>query len=247
MSLYGSTAGMAVKLLINQHEDDCELRPFQCQYCKVYESTYSNVNNDHRSVCTKFPISCPKKCLKFIERECLIQHLENECQLNIADCEFSYAGCKAKVPQKDMSAHLSGELYLHLSMVSAMNKRLLQENSTLSKRLGELKAMMIVNGSVSDRWNKELTERLVTVEKDSKALVAHLKSENILDLPPIRFVFNSEMHMYEEDYVLQACDFYSHIGGYRMQLQLQRRPGRECVWLRICMVQGGHLMELWSS
>ena len=241
--MHGCDAVM-IRRDIAEHEEACELRPFQCQHCKSYTSTYRNVVNEHSSTCIKYPVPCPNKCSMFIAREHLPHHLDNECELCIVECEFRYAGCTVRCPKKDLSSHLKSDLCAHLSMVSSMNKRLLQENSELSKRLTYLESMAVVGVRI-EQQGEELAEQLKTVQKESKALVAHLRgTKALIGLPPIEISvdYYTIIRMMDERYDrtdgLEVCNFYSHIGGYRMQLQLQNQLFKACVLLRIYMVQG---------
>ena len=102
--------------------NDCPNRPFTCQYCS-HVSTYIEVTNEHLSVCKMYPIDCPNKrlgCQWIGQRGDLDQHLKGEggCQYAEVACEFSYAGCRDKLPRRHMQAHLTENVKRHLSMVS---------------------------------------------------------------------------------------------------------------------------------
>ena len=48
------------QLCIHQNEL-CSKRPFSCEYCHSYKSTFQDVTCNHWSVCSCFPIQCPNK------------------------------------------------------------------------------------------------------------------------------------------------------------------------------------------
>ncbi len=105
---------------IQDHQSNhCSNRPFSCEHCHEYESTYNKVINDHRPVCEFFPILCPKKCGSTIQRRNQDTHVTNECPMRLIKCELHFIGCAVIVPQKDMLKHLQDNLSTHLSLLAA--------------------------------------------------------------------------------------------------------------------------------
>ena len=39
----------------------CDKRPFSCEHCNEYESTYDDVINNHWPVCGCHPVHCPNE------------------------------------------------------------------------------------------------------------------------------------------------------------------------------------------
>ena len=40
----------------------CPERPYSCEYCREYESTFADVTQDHYLDCEMYPVPCPNKC-----------------------------------------------------------------------------------------------------------------------------------------------------------------------------------------
>ena len=55
--------------------DLCEERPFCCEYCDDYSSTYSDITSSHWSQCPCHPVECTNKCGKSIKRKDLQEHI----------------------------------------------------------------------------------------------------------------------------------------------------------------------------
>ena len=81
----------------------------------------------HIPVCPAVIIECPSKCGAKLERRYVENHSVNDCPLYKIDYTFLYAGCKVKLPRKDMQARIADSLAIHMS---------LQQDTTL-RELGE--------------------------------------------------------------------------------------------------------------
>jgi TNF receptor-associated factor 4 len=90
------------------HQDSiCESRPFVCEHCNEYESTYLNVVHKHWPVCGYQLIDCTYSCGLKIPRRFLEKHLDQECPLAKIDYEFKHAGCEVRLSRKDMHTNTS--------------------------------------------------------------------------------------------------------------------------------------------
>ena len=125
------------RFLGNHQADECPKRPFSCDYCREYESIFEDVAYKHYPVCKCYPLPCPNNCTPYaIERQNLQDHLDKDCPLQVVNCDFQYAGCEAKVPRKDMPAHLA-ENYSHITLLAVLNQRLAQKNDHMAAKLLE--------------------------------------------------------------------------------------------------------------
>ena len=112
---------------LDQHDNVCPKRPWQCQYCD-FTATYDVGANEHLPRCPKFPEPCPNRCeAGTVERCDLERHLATECPLQLVACEFSRAGCTEKVPRKDLVRHMEGNMQKHLLNMSLLNLSLTRE------------------------------------------------------------------------------------------------------------------------
>ena len=98
--------------------ENCPKRPFSCEHCHNYESTYDDVIHNHWPVCGSFPVHCPNKCGLELPRQNIDSHIDNECPLTTINCTFFQVGCKVKHPRKDMPEHLRENHLTHMSLLA---------------------------------------------------------------------------------------------------------------------------------
>ncbi len=109
---------------IQTHQnDDCPKRPFGCEHCHDYKSTYDNVTNNHWPVCGSFPVLCPNQCGSTIQRQNLDSHVADECPLTTINCDFHHVGCAVKLPRQDMPEHLRENLLTHISLLATSHAK----------------------------------------------------------------------------------------------------------------------------
>ena len=124
---------------ITSHEtEQCKKRPYSCDYCQDYQSTFEDVTETHYPQCTKYPVACPNECRedKFEQQE-LESHLRDQCPLTLVDCPFHYAGCQTQLPRKDMPEHMR-ETVTHLTLLASATQNLVKENQELRQTTAEL-------------------------------------------------------------------------------------------------------------
>ena len=122
------------------HEtQQCKKRPYSCDYCRDYQSTFKDVTEVHYPQCGKYPVACPNDCdvYKF-ERQKLESHLKEQCPLVLVDCPLHFVGCETKLPRKDMTEHTK-ENIMHLALLATATKQLSTENQRLVKENEELR------------------------------------------------------------------------------------------------------------
>ena len=114
---------------MEQHQTSlCPKRPFICFMCEEYESTYEDVVNSHAPVCKCLPVECPNSCgADNLQHQHLEEHVSSQCPLTYVECEFSDAGCDAKVYRKDLASHLTDNLVTHMSLLAMENRKLKQQ------------------------------------------------------------------------------------------------------------------------
>ncbi|KAL5493542.1 hypothetical protein EMCRGX_G014740 [Ephydatia muelleri] len=219
---YADCRTIARRADILSHQASCGLRPFRCEWCQQYDSRYDDVVK-HWPLCPKFLVECAE-CKKMVERQNLSHHVDDECPLALVNCEFSNVGCTTRLLRKDCQAHLNAEMVVHVTM---MNRKLLNENGILAGRVLELETKMAdeiekFEAQVHDLEDKvaDMKRELYAVSKKEKVLVSYVfkTSDNQPRIVPIRLEikFNSKM----QPGAIKTCIFYSHFGGYKMELQL---------------------------
>ena len=123
---------------ITSHEtEQCKKRPYSCDYCQDYQSTFEDVTEIHYPQCSKYPVACPNECRedKFEGQE-LESHMRDLCPLTLLDCPFHYAGCQTQLPRKDMPEHMR-ETVTHLTLLASVTQNLVKENQRLRQTTSE--------------------------------------------------------------------------------------------------------------
>ena len=69
--------------LLEHQSELCPLRPFTCQYCKVFHSHYKDVVNNHVPRCGSYPVSCPNECGATVLLRDVERHICDDCPLTI--------------------------------------------------------------------------------------------------------------------------------------------------------------------
>ena len=188
---------------IEHHQgSQCTERPFTCSMCEEYKSTYDGVITNHTPVCKCRPVECPNSCgVNNLQHQHLEEHVSTQCPLSYVDCEFSDAGCDAKVHRKDLSCHIEENMVTHMSLLARENRKLKLQQEEKNKQLEEK--------------NKQLEEKNRQLEEKNKQLeekIEELKFQ-LTRVPPVYLkCLDAKNHWSSEP-------FYSHVGGYKLQLE----------------------------
>ena len=169
----------------------CKKRPYSCEYCRKYNSTFEDVTKIHYSQCSKYLVACPNACqVVRLERQELESHLQDHCPLAKVDCPFNYADCQTRLLRKDMPKHME-ESVTHLTMLASFTQKLASVTQKLEKE------------------NQELQQSLA--EKEQKL---HAIEEMFGISIPIEF----HVKWPSDDCVLPG--FYTHPHGYQMCVEV---------------------------
>ena len=83
---------------------ECPMRPFSCQFCKQYDSTYRDIHQNHWPHCDQYPIMCEHKCGEMIPQKDYANHIKIQCLLGNEECK--YPKCNQMLARKDMLRHI---------------------------------------------------------------------------------------------------------------------------------------------
>ena len=147
----------------------CPQRPYTCEYCAEYKSTFEDVAHSHWPECKCFLLPCPNECKPSgsgIQRQCLDQHVKEQCPLTVVQCELHHAGCEVTLPRKDMADHMKEASISHISLLAV-------ENCRLSKRLLEKEEKICL----LTQLNTELEEKITEQSQDLRDKVTSLSQE----------------------------------------------------------------------
>ena len=203
------------RYITSHQNEECSKRPFSCQYCQEYNSTFEDVTDAHYSKCTWYPVTCPNGCQGItLKRRELQQHFKEECPFTKVNCQLHYAGCETRLPRKNMPEHMKDTI-THLTLLAAVTESLLKENHELKQH------------------NQELEDKLKVTEEDVRELRLTLEGF------PIDFHVNYATT--KEQYL---PFFKTHSHGYRMCIKVDlngRGSGKGThVSLATCLMRGPH-------
>ena len=152
---------------ITVHQNlQCRKRPYACEHCEDYQSTFEDVTEIHHPECYKYPVACPNSCqVDLFERQDLEDHLD-EYPLTVIDCPFIYAGCEVELPRREMPEHMSCTVE-HLLLLGSVTRTLMEENQELRERAREYDD----HESVTERFRQTNTAR----EEELQESIAELE------------------------------------------------------------------------
>ena len=193
--------GWCQRRYIATHQDqECLERPYSCEHCNEYDSTFKDVTDIHYAECPKYPVTCPNECRHNpFEQQEIEYHLEDDCTLAKVSCPLHYAGCEVELPRKDMPEHMK-DTVTHLALLANVTLSLMKENQELKEK---------------QRATEE--KQRVTEEKQKKEVAVLKEETQQLRLTmggfPIDFKASKEE-------VVCLPSFYTHSHGYRMCLEV---------------------------
>ena len=191
---------------IATHQDqECLERPYSCEHCNEYDSTFKEVTDIHYFECPKYPVTCPNECRHdLFERQEIEDHLEDDCTLAKVSCPLHYAGCEVELPRKDMPEHMK-DTVTHLTLLANVMLSLTKENQELKEK-------------------HRATEEKQRVTEEKQKEVAVLKEEmQQLRLTVGGFPIDFKVNYASEE---EVPSFYTHSHGYRMCLDVYPKGTR---------------------
>ena len=208
---------------INHHQiTKCPKRPFTCEHCKVFKSTFKDVTTNHWYVCGCYPVPCSNKCGAVLQRQNIESHVAKDCPLTDIECDFHYAGCEVRLPRKDMGEHLRVELVTHMSMMAVSHQQQIashqQQHDQDRQRMGEL---MMKNEQLEKQQmvlqikNEALKQRVTELE-GAVLNIVHTDS-----VPPVDFI----MPNFEQHKEWFSPPFYTHHRGYKLCFEVYTSLG----------------------
>ena len=201
----------------------CLQRPYTCEYCAEYKSTFEDVAHSHRPECKCSLQPCPNECTPSgsgIQRQCLDQHVKEECPLTVVQCELHHAGCEVTLPRKDMADHMKEDSIAHISLLVQELTHTKQE-LTLTKQ--ELTQKVTTQG-------QELEAKLRETQRQS---IDRLQTQQQRDLQELRTDVEMRRNIVPVTIKMAGFDelkkkgtewhsrpFYTGLGGYKMRFEV---------------------------
>ena len=199
---------------IATHQDqECLERPYSCEHCIEYYSTFKDVTDIHSAECPKYPVTCPNKCRHDpFERQKIEDHLEDDCPLTKVSCPLHYAGCEVELPRKDMPEHMK-DTVTHLTLLANVTLSLMKENQELKEkqRATEEKQRVTEEKQRATEEKQRATENEVAVLKEeTRQLMLTLGG----------FPIDFKVNYASREKVAYLPSFYTHPHGYRMCIRV---------------------------
>lgn len=117
--------------MAEHHSSDCERALSKCEFCGM-EDTSHNVFKVHQRMCLLMPVECPNKCgIPGIARSDILSHLENDCPLRLASCQYRHVGCDDRVRFTNLEEHNTSSYQKHLDLISEKMEFVSNENAKL--------------------------------------------------------------------------------------------------------------------
>ena len=195
------------RYMLEHETNKCLKRPFKCDCCHKYESTFEDVTTKHVNVCLCGLVPCPNDCGASLQRKNIDDHVATNCPLEIVSCTFSYAGCEEKLPRKDMPAHISDSLAIHMSMQAVSHQKELEKLQTQMQNLkNDVKSLR---------------------SKDLKLLSGHLR------ILPVDIVMDGFAVKQRDESSWLSEPFYTCLQGYKMTLSVKAEKSHLSVFAYI--------------
>ena len=219
--------------LLNHKVNFCGKRPFTCEYCNNYESTYDDVACNHWPTCVYHPVQCLNNCGALPQRRNLESHLQNECPLTLVECDLQYAGCEVKLPRKDMSDHLKDGLVTHFSLFAVSHKQQQEEMNEIKALNDRQKEEIEEVKTLNDRQRDEI-QALTEEVKKLKLKIRQLTLYTII-VPVDLKVENPQQFLGLE---WSLTPFYSHSQGYKLRIGVYNSLWTGAYFIRAYLMQG---------
>ena len=194
----------------------CPQRPYTCEYCAEYKSTFEDVAHSHWPECKCFLLPCPNECKPSglgLQRQCLNQHVKEECPLTVVQCELHHAGCEVMLPRKDMADHMKEDSIAHISLLVQELTHTKQElTQKVTSQGQELEAKL-------KETQQQAIDRLQTQQqRDLQELRVEIEMQR--DIPPVTFKMAGFDELKRKDTNWYSRPFYTGVGGYKMCLEV---------------------------
>ena len=214
------------KIEVHQ-SDQCQKRPFSCEYCNDYDSYYEDVTTNHWPVCECYSLECPQKCGQALQRQHLKNHISNDCPLFVIDCDFQQIGCEVRLPRKDMPAHLVDSVVCHQSLQVLKFKEVEGNVKRLEEEKLEIKQKMVKLEEV----NNDLSLQVVK-------LTEHLKIFKC----PVEFTLTNYAKQKIWNIQWRSPPFYNDLKGYKLCLGVYPNGygvfKNKCVTIKLVLMKG---------
>ncbi len=208
---------MERKQIVHHQLDECQRRPYSCDYCHNYQSSFEDLTINHWPVCPSRPIPCPNQCGTYPERQYLERHLSRECPDAVVKCAFHHVGCGVFVKREDMQNHLKEGVGTHLLLQSQFYQ---DQLSKLESKLTDCEFKIAHLEEENKKLKLNLAYQSNATSLDPKEGVTELEElKSLICIAPLQFTVHSISGLQQGKKWLSS-PFYTHAQGYKMCLKV---------------------------
>ncbi len=114
---------------------------------------------DSINSCQFQDVPCPR-CQQQVQRKGLQSHIKNVCQQRDVPCIYEYAGCKTKVRQSLMEAHLQNRALDHARYLSEHSQQLANDLRIANEAFKDLRGEIVQKGHLA-KTKKEISKKFL--------------------------------------------------------------------------------------
>ena len=170
--------------------------------------------------CSHDPVPCPNECsVGTVERCCLEQHLQNECLLQEADCDFSHAGCTTRLRRRDVEKHAKENIQEHLRLLSIKFGEACVRLEQKEKQLDQVQAEL----RERDKQMEQQSQQIMRIEKNMTEVLARLKAQD-QEMCEMKLMMEEHNHLIarfrERNVEVNECEESVHMEGFEPEPQV---------------------------
>ena len=216
----------------------CQKRPYSCEYCHEYESSFEDVTKNHHHQCNKFPVTCPNKCREApFERQKVENHVKIECPLTKVNCPLHYAGCEVRLSRKDMPEHMR-DTVTHLTLLATVTQTLLKENQELKQCNQQLAIKQSTTAEAHSREQMAIEKEVEALKKEIKKLQQNIDEHKKENQELKQQLKSSTEARYREQKAMEALKKEVHEN--QQNIQDLRKENQEMQYERLQSTTEGH-------
>jgi hypothetical protein len=151
--------------LLKKHEESCDLRMEQCQFCETLIKSFE-LKQHYENSCFNYPKKC--SCGMSIPLSKMSDHLENLCEDKIITCPFSNIGCFFKDYRKSMKIHFVDKQEYHLNLLTKKIQHqediINNQNSIISKQSEQIDLLKLDLLNMNANFNKKIEDLFESIK-----------------------------------------------------------------------------------
>ncbi|KAL5489530.1 hypothetical protein EMCRGX_G018630 [Ephydatia muelleri] len=245
---YSGCSTRKLRKEISAHEERCGRRPFRCEYCNEYESSFDGVS-EHWRTCPKYPSAQSPNQIAEALSKAENQLERSECKLleRMAALETKIGELETKMAEHARTRNFETTMDQRLQVLEAKmsdQKQIVSEaQSTQLRQLLEERLCEQRNGPEADtdveqkkafekldikmdefkkEMKRDIEKHALDVAETNRSVLTSLLFKVLkLPVPPLKMEHTQHKVTKMGKTILRELTFYSHIGGFKLHAQLE--------------------------